>query len=241
MLKIITNDLKNISNFKKYIGFLETEIDSSYLLKDFSLLLKDFKMKNCVDLGSNVGVFAKKASFYFENVYCFEANCFTFYSLINYLYNIEKIYNAKLYNLAVSNSSGNILKINSQISNDIYISGNNSIKVKENNLDYDKVISISLDDIYSLLEIDYIDYLKIDIEGSEYDVLMNKDLSRIGIITGEIHFDCTIENMSYQEQKNMLLSYLEKFFIIKHTEHNFFGINRSFYEKDNKFIQSIEK
>ena len=73
-------------------------------------------------------------------------------------------------------------------------SGNFSISefVNQNNnhgfrgLEYEEVQTISLETILNICE-EQIGLLKIDVEGSEFDVLFGKDLSKINFITGEFH------------------------------------------------------
>ena len=66
-------------------------------------------------------------------------------------------------------------------------SGNASTVYSSSEENYELVTTVSLEKIFELCETDFIDYLKIDCEGSEYDILLGKDLSNVGIIVGEIH------------------------------------------------------
>tara|TARA_B100000287_G_C20629830_1_gene779337 strand:- start:752 stop:1642 length:891 start_codon:yes stop_codon:yes gene_type:complete len=73
---------------------------------------------------------------------------------------------------------------------------------------FHNVFTISIDGIYDFFNIDYIDFLKIDIEGAEYDFLLDKDLSRIGSIAIEMH------GTLGEKLKDKLKSHLLKFFDI---------------------------
>jgi len=65
----------------------------------------------------------------------------------------------------------------------------------------DKVPSVSLEQIVQ--EYGEINLLKVDVEGSEYPFLLNKDLSKINYIVGEMHFG--------KEQQLELIEWLKKF------------------------------
>ena len=64
----------------------------------------------------------------------------------------------------------------------------------------DLVQTISIDSIIE--KYGTINLLKVDVEGSEYEFLLNKDLSKINYITGEFHFE--------QEKKDELNDWISK-------------------------------
>ena len=64
----------------------------------------------------------------------------------------------------------------------------------------DVVNTISIDSIIE--NYGTINLLKIDVEGAEYEFLLNKDLSKINYITGEFHFE--------QEKKDELNDWISK-------------------------------
>ena len=67
--------------------------------------------------------------------------------------------------------------------------------------------TISLNDIFDTLEIDRIDYLKIDCEGSEYEILENfNNYEKVTMIALELH---GTQNVS---RKKKLLQRLEKYY-----------------------------
>ena len=69
---IITDEFLKSDVMQKYVEDSGKEIASSYVLVDFSKYITGFPMKTCLDIGSNLGIFAINASKYFENVYAFE-------------------------------------------------------------------------------------------------------------------------------------------------------------------------
>jgi FkbM family methyltransferase len=156
-----------------------------------------------VDIGVNVGAFCTYSSFYFDKIWGFEAAKNT-YNVAKE--NTSRHKNVKLYNLAVSSDDDQILHLASHESG---LSGDTSIfNIKQDEtIPTEQCKTISLDSIYSKCGINYIDYLKIDCEGSEYDFLMNKDLSQINFLVIEIH-------PGYVGVKKTLelLLYLDKYF-----------------------------
>ncbi len=104
--------------------------------------------------------------------------------------------NIACFNLAAAKDSGEIVKIYRHDRNGNSVS---PITAKdmfvrsyagdwdEDKETYHNVHTISLEGLYNFFDTDYIDYLKIDIEGAEYDFLLGKDLSRIGSMGIEIH------------------------------------------------------
>jgi FkbM family methyltransferase len=57
--------------------------------------------------------------------------------------------------------------------------------ISEKDLEIESVTTICLDSIFSKLKCKKIDFLKVDIEGAEYDFLMGKDLSRVRFLAVE--------------------------------------------------------
>ena len=122
-------------------------------------------------------------------------------------YNINNVYS---FNLAASNKTGEIIKIfnnknapyNNIVNNDNIIVKNNT---NLNNKEFHHVFSINFKDLLKLLNLKRIDLLKLDIEASEYDFLINEDLSVIDVLIIEIHF---IDNPKSKE----LLSKIESNF-----------------------------
>tara|TARA_R110000851_G_scaffold251350_2_gene403779 strand:+ start:6292 stop:6981 length:690 start_codon:yes stop_codon:yes gene_type:complete len=161
-----------------------------------------------VDIGANVGSFCIYASSYFDKIYAFEAVHNTYQVAKE---NISSINNVELYNLAVAASDDEILELAAHSSN---LSGDTSIfnvsQAQEDEVE--KCKTISLEGIYKKIGLNYIDYLKVDCEGSEYDFLMGKDLSAINYFVMEIH-----PGYLGKDKAKELLLYLNKYFILNYT------------------------
>jgi FkbM family methyltransferase len=155
------------------------------------------KDKIAVDLGSNAGAFELKYYDKFKNIYYFEASYNNFLESMNNIHDLDNdIKNCYGFNLAISNKTGKLVKIYASSSND---RGSNTIirESAEFELDnsskhidkenYHLIPTISIKDIFKLIGVTKIDYMKIDIEGAEYESMINTDLSAIDYICMEIH------------------------------------------------------
>jgi len=173
------NDEENISDINFYLNTTRDPKLGNYLVPDY------VGGKVAIDLGSNLCLFEEKYHDRFDEIYFFEASYKNYTRGTLNLMN-KSIKNCVGFNLAASGKSGKIVKIFSSKSGD---SGSGSIvKVDSNNLkDYHNILTISFKDILKLINKEFINYLKVDIEGAEYELLKNADLSKVEFIAIEIH------------------------------------------------------
>ncbi len=154
-------------------------------------------MKNFVDVGAHYGGYTYEAArLGVEKIYSFEAS-YTNFHLAQQLLNGHNINNYRIFNLAVSDKSGDIAKLRKITNSGDFQkaeSGQYSIidykDYQSSSLsseEYECCMTISLEDIFRVCRLDQIDAMKIDIEGSEYNFLINKDLSRIKTMYIEFH------------------------------------------------------
>ena len=174
----------------------------------------------CVDIGANVGAFSIYSSSLFKNVIGFEAS---FNNHQNCVKNISaaECKNVQVSHLAVAKESDLTVQLSAHIG---ALSGDNSCYNPASlpqwtGTPQEEVSTISLEDIYERYHIDYIDYLKVDCEGSEYPLLMNKDLSKINFLALEFH-----PGLMAPGEGEELLEFLDSFFnlLYKTGEHIFF-------------------
>tara|TARA_R110002020_G_scaffold181520_1_gene376572 strand:+ start:14600 stop:15337 length:738 start_codon:yes stop_codon:yes gene_type:complete len=171
---------------EKWLEEISVEVAASYPIDRVEETIPEFKRNVAVDLGANIGLFSINAAATFKHVYAFEAVPFLA-SIASHKLNIQHGFDNVIVNrLAASDKTGEIIKIYKSKSG--HPGDNTVFDTDDMNLsEYDYCLTISLEDIFRLIDHDYIDYMKIDIEGSEYPFLMNKDLSNIGVIAMEIH------------------------------------------------------
>ncbi len=171
--------------------------DAIWTLLRENILLKlygDFEKLNgvIIDAGAHCGLFAIPASYYADEVVCIEASPLNVKILeLNKIVNQRN--NIKILPYALHRSKG------------IYKFKIASVST-DNRIDEEgtEIRTITLDEV--LENYNEISLLKIDIEGAEFDVLLNtnpENLKKIKRIIGELHYKD--ENLKYE-----LKNYLEK-------------------------------
>lgn len=159
----------------------EVWLHKSYNPKGFEIRPNDI----VVDIGAHAGIFTILASYFAKQgqVYAFEPFKEN-YNLVLENINLNKAKNVKVFNKAVSDSSGKLKFYVSTSKN----KGQNSIhKLGESQKEI-SVDKISFKDF--LRTIPKIDFLKIDCEGAEYGILFSlsrKELQKIKKISMEFH------------------------------------------------------
>ena len=159
----------------------------------------------CVDLGAAQGHFAMNYCKSFDRIYCFEPCWPNFKKLsrnitrseefdhivyFNYCAGQPEELNSKKILIPYSNFSTGLVELTfypnfspygATLFTDSYTSGTKRVIASH------MVPIISLEDILSLIREEHIDYLKCDIEGSEYEFLIDQDMSKIDILSIEMH------------------------------------------------------
>ena len=153
-----------------------------------SYFLPGEKKKVCVDIGANIGAFMGFAleEDRFEKVYGYEPAFQTYHTALSMLRNFKLLReDVQVRNFAVTEQSGQVLRLFGDESGE---SGNTSLIRGECHAFEESCMTISLDDIFTLNGVEYIDYLKMDCEGAEYNILYGcKRLKDVGIISLEVH------------------------------------------------------
>lgn len=170
------------------LSFLNEQNSEIYneVIKDncYKITKEKIENKYVIDIGSNIGAFALLAASYnAKKVFAFEPVSSTFMQLCANI-NKSKLKNIVPFKNIVSDKDNELLQISL-----CEESGHNSLYHTTEN--YETVPTITLKNILSMCETDDI-VLKIDCEGSEYDILVNTDsidLNRIGTIVMEVHAD----------------------------------------------------
>ncbi len=181
---ILKNNTKCIiRNKSDAIAFLENFIlEANTSHKMFKILEYD----TVVDIGAHVGYFTLYAINITKKgkVISYEPSKKAF-SILEKNIKMNKFTNVKLENLAVSKIQGkSLLHTNDtdEISNSLY-NLNKDCEVQE-------VETTTLNDIFLKHKLDKIDFLKMDCEGAEYEIIMNTPssiLDKIQKISAEIH------------------------------------------------------
>lgn len=110
--------------------------------------------------------------------------------------NIERngVYNIEVHNVAVAGEDGTV-ELRYNLSSN---SGGSSCYITGDDGESTIVLAWSLDSIFDRFDIDRLKLLKIDCEGSEYEVLYNfSRLDRVDNLIGEFHENDTLREMGY--------------------------------------------
>lgn len=163
-----------IRNFSSdFTIFYEIFYSKSYT-KDFPIPSNSI----VVDIGAHIGFFSLMASRIAKKVYSFEPNSENFNMLLTNI-RLNSIKNITPINKAVSKKTGTD-KLNTDVEDSECSLGSKGVDVA----------TISLKDFFDTYKIKKIDFLKMDCEKSEYNILMStpkKYLERIGKISMEVH------------------------------------------------------
>lgn len=145
---------------------------------------------NIIDIGAHIGSFSIYAALKSPQgkVYAYEPSKENF-DILSENANLNKLNNIKLYNLAVSSKSG---------TTNLYIRKNRALNSLINNNGRSQKINCT--DLFHILKqnsLKSVDILKIDAEGSEFDILMTskfQTLNKIKNIILEYHDKNTFQN-----------------------------------------------
>ncbi len=173
--------------------------------KDYGKVMRDSLV---VDIGANIGVFSLYAAHMgARRVYAYEPNQKAFDVLSSNIVNNELEDVIVPYKLAVSVTDNEMVKIPRDPS------PYNQVFAGSSNENCESVSTITLDRILSNNAIDFVDLLKIDCEGAEYEIIINlksQNCLKLGSIRMEYH-QWPIENLiSYLEGHNFHLTCLDR-------------------------------
>ena len=188
--------MNNVFFSKKYQAYVRENTLDEYIFGEISSAYKDLEIKKgdvVLDLGANIGAFAKQAAEKEAIVHCYEPepSNFTLLQL-----NSPNTYNHK--KAVVGKQNGKIkLFINSKRNKGIHmirpVNGRESIKVE----------TVSFGDLINEIKPNKI---KIDVEGAEYDFLPYEFPNFVERLVMEIHFqyDPSWRKLGREVHENMI-------------------------------------
>ena len=187
------------------------DIDKQAKFYDGYTIPSQINRNVAIDLGSNIGLFSIENHKNFGDIFAIEASYWNFITSLDNIRN-NQISNVKCFNLAAGKKTGEIIKVYQNGHNSVSATTNSDmlkiLSKDEGSEPYHNVYSISLEGMFDFFGLSYIDFLKIDIEGAEYDFLLDKDLSRIASMGIEIH------GTLGKEKKDQLKNHLSEYFKI---------------------------
>lgn len=161
-----------------------------------------------IDTGAYIGAFSLYACYKgAKKVYAYEPNKGAYECLLRNI-SASKLENVIIpYRLAVTSDEGNVVKFPQKTSS------RNKIIIGENYEDYDLVNTTSLESIFNFNSIRCVDILKLDCEGSEYDIIFNANkatFSKIKNIRLEYHNGRVEDIVSFLRKNGLKLIYHRK-------------------------------
>ena len=142
-----------------------------------------------LDIGANIGdvtdVITKK---YNPNIYCYEPNIICYNHMLKRFKKNSKV---KIFNVAVSNFTGKaFLYFHEKAKNIAEFNQRSSLKREKDGLDINKKVKVDCINIKEILDKhNEIDLIKIDVEGSEYEIMPEiiKNRNKIKMVLCETH------------------------------------------------------
>ena len=207
-----------------HIVSLMNDVLSTYRIWGLKGLLPGYNYNLCVDVGSNIGAATLHLARIYQKTVAFEADPVNYdYSVANLAFNkqngcIPATAQTQCFNLAAASQSGKTLHIYESSDNP---GGNSTISThcnREEDLSSRSCKTINFQDMCEKLGTNKIDFLKVDIEGAEYDFLLDQDLGNVQYLIVEVHqiYDTHEEN---QKIKSKLLQHFQKYFHVVAAEH----------------------
>ena len=173
-----TGDIDN-----HYLGHQFEEIFKSRIYAPY---LENIKDAVVLDIGANVGIFSLYASKYAKRVYALEPSL-EHYTTLTQMLSFNKITNVIPLKKAIYIKSGQFPFHHNK--NRTMYSLHQS--VEDNSQKPEQVSTTTLDELIDVQKIDHINLMKIDVEGSEFEILggegFRKIASKVDVVIGESH------------------------------------------------------
>lgn len=208
--------------------------------------------KICLDVGCNVGGFVTAWKDHIEKFYCVDAGSSNVSEIKHNTKDFEN--EITIIHKAVHSNSNEKLSLRPYLGDNqkpvnsgsygttefVYDNNNHGWRT-DTSADFEVVDTISLEDLLTdakkQMNVSEIDLMKVDIEGAEYDFLMNKDLSSVKYIVMEFHnFLSKMESeIDGKNRSEVLHDYISKTHIMQINNGN--GIDDHFvrlYERREK-------
>ena len=225
---IITDDIE----LQKHIIRLREEVTVAYpKVEAVQEIVADFEPNVVVDLGANFGIFSITQGTEYKEIHAFEPSTVLseFCKMTARMGWAGSTIGHKLFvhRLAASDTTGDIVRLYGHPFDD---PGDNSIKIENEGkkMPSETCMTISLPDIFKLIGHDFIDYMKVDIEGAEYPFLMRQDLSQIGVMVLEKH-ECLWEGHSQRLLIDHISNYMHTWRTpLQHEDNIWLCVNKNY-------------
>lgn len=162
----------------------------------FRFLPKQKESTICVDIGANVGLTAYYLSHHFSKVIAVEPSS-QHLEALNAMCTYNKLSNVTIAPYALSNENGKTKFYHNE--NQTMFSMEKTVNKQD---DFEEVDTITMDKLFEQYDIDHVDLMKLDVEGSEGKVVnsegFKKVADKIKVIAGEYHQWCAASPENFQ-------------------------------------------
>lgn len=155
-----------------------------------------------IDIGAQIGSFSVFAASKGANIVAYEPDPANYATLLENIRLNGLEGKIKAYNDAVWSTKGHITLYDSCSEN----LGAHSAVFARNPERGTKVPTVTLDDIFEMNALDTCDFLKIDCEGSEFEIMKSQSMRRVKAFSMEVHGFATTEG-EYKKFRTMLEEY----------------------------------
>lgn len=170
-------------------------LEEIYIKKVYEPFLSGKSDLIIADWGGNIGLTSYFFKDYAKKVYCVEP-AKQHQEVIEKLIDFNKIKNIELCKHAISNKNGTTKFYHNQ--NTTMFSLSSAVTNKD---DFEEVETVSVDEFFKRNKIDHIDLLKLDVEGTEGEVVASEGFKqyadKIDVIVGEYHAWANIEKEQF--------------------------------------------
>ena len=225
---------------KKIIRFLEKLTNTQIIhnkhhgidvFHDIKIAMPQYSIEIIFDVGANIGqsAISYKSRFPFSHVFCFEPISKTFNKLVE---NIKSYSNIQCFKIAISSSCGVATMLSNGTSSNNRLKNSEKDASNSENHFLEQVNLVTLDEFCKLNTISHIDYLKIDTEGNDLEVLKGakKILSIQEIDFIEVEAGMNLTN-TFHVPFFELKDYLEK------HQYRIFGIYQQYMQWNEPFLR----
>ena len=167
---------------ENYWAEILTEI---YTDRVYAPYIEGKNLKTCLEIGANVGLAAYYFSKHFDKVYSLEP-ALEHYTALTAMLEYNKITNVEPFKLALSTRDGEALFFHRVLNKTMY-----SLRPEMPTNDTEQVKTIQIGTFLRENNIDHVDVLKLDCEGSEADIVCHtsfqENADKIDMVFCEIH------------------------------------------------------
>ena len=154
-------------------SFIPQILEEIYIKKIYHPYLEGQRDLTIMDVGANIGLFTFYASKFAKMLYSIEPSP-RHVEILGKMVETNGFKNVKILPLALSNKNG-IEKLYHHTNTTMF-----SLREEYHDTkNFDEVVTVTLDKLFETEKIDYVDFLKLDVEGAENEVLTSEGFDKV--------------------------------------------------------------